>query len=71
VNILSTLEIRSGSQGFILTIAHIKGSKKPFYFNTDDLEVIRKGLELRHVTVDNTFSIDDRRVSHSPDRLCA
>jgi hypothetical protein len=71
VNILSTLEIRSGSQGFILTIAHVTGSKKPFYFNTDDLEQIRKGLELRSVTVDNSFSIDDRRVSPSVDRISA
>jgi hypothetical protein len=69
VNILSTLEIRGNSRGYILTIAHVAGSTKPYYFSTDDMDVIRKGLELRRVTVDNTFSIDDRRVS--PGRLCA
>lgn len=69
MKILSTLEIRNGSQGFTLAIAHVTGSNKPFYFNTDDIEVIRKGLELRCVSVDNTYSIDDRRVSKV--RLCA
>lgn len=63
MNVLSNLEIRSNSRGYILAIAHVNGSKKPFYFPTDDMEVIRKGLESRHVRVDNTFSIDDRRVA--------
>lgn len=71
VNILSNIEIRANSRGYILAIAHVLGSKKPFYFSTDDMAVIRKGLELRQVTVDNTFSIDDRRVPQQEQRLTA
>lgn len=71
MNILSTIEIRGSSRGYILAIAHVSGSKKPYYFNTDDISVIRKELELRRVTVDNTYSIDDRRDLASPVRLCA
>lgn len=61
MNTLSKIEIRSSSRGFILAIAHVRGKKQPFYFSTDDLNVIRQGLEVRQVNVDNTFTIDDRR----------
>lgn len=68
---LSKLEIRSSSRGYILAIAHVMGSKQPFYFATDDIEVIRKGLEVRQVNVDNVFLIDDRRVPQQEQRFAA
>lgn len=71
MNTLSKIEIRSNSRGYILAIAHIMGSKKPFYFATDDMDVIRKGLEVRQVKVDNAFLIDDRRVPQQEQRFAA
>lgn len=71
MNTLSKLEIRSSSRGYILTIAHVLGRRQPFYFATDDLEVIRKGLEVRHVNLDNGFLIDDRRVPQHEQRIAA
>lgn len=71
MNTLSKVEIRSSSRGYILAIAHVLGSKQPYYFATDDIEVICKGLEVRQVNVDNIFLIDDRRVPQQEQRFAA
>lgn len=71
MNVLSSIEFRSSSRGYILAIARVQGRAQPLYFSTDDLNVIRQGLELRQVRVDNSFSIDDRRLPQNEQRFAA
>lgn len=59
--ILNTLEFRGSSIGKTLAIARVDGNPRPYYFSTDDISLITKGLKDRNVSIPAGYKIDDKR----------
>lgn len=65
MNTLTALQFSLDSCGRVLATAKTSEAKHPYYFSTDNLDIIVSGLKKRGVVVDKTYSVEDLRSSAS------